>query len=169
MIVMPPAANNPEAHETVAARSAPARFHDKVTWPLVISLVVAICSTVATLAFGAIPMIADGCDMTIQNAVSIGERRLNDGLLQDAADIGRQALQDAPDCRCAHLLLARTAMERVRQDILSGDRVKLRADRLECYAEARKAVGPMRSPTPQVRALLDGCSIASSAQTAQAP
>jgi hypothetical protein len=141
--------------------AAPARFHDKATWPFAIGLTVAavVALLVSLGAWG--PALIDGCDAATKHNVEIGELRLGDGKVAEAMDIGTQAVATAPRCHCAHLLLAEVGLFRMHQAERLQDQAAFRQARLDCYIEAKKSISLSGETSAKIDALLRACSATS--------
>lgn len=133
-------------------------WHDRLTWPLIVGVILVLASGLFETARSGAESVIDGCAAQAKLTIALGEERLLDRKLDGAEDLAQEVLVTDPDCRCAHLLMAKVLAARL---TIAPHRIRIserRRLKTECYRHAKKAEEIGRGASAEIQALYQRCS-----------
>lgn len=138
----------------------PARFHDKFTWPMIVTAVFTFGVTLLTPpVHRGVDAAIYGCREDARQVVQAGEVAYDRGQLDQGLEIAQQALAMSKTCRCAHMLFAKIEMRQMLAASERGDTKLEREARMQCFTHA-VAAADFRGMTPELDAIRQACGVA---------
>jgi len=134
-------------------------IHHILTWPLIVGLLASSLFTLALAAPSITRSLIWGCRSIAEQKVRAAEARLGYGDLSVAEDLAHEALSLAPNCHCAHLVLAKVHREFMKMAEKKGDEGETRYHRQQCYDEASKSISALGEFSEEIEGLMQNCSI----------